>query len=54
MKHALSALPGVRHVTIDYEAKRATVSYAMGQLVDPQSLTQALEQAGFSGQVIPH
>ncbi|MBI2481114.1 MAG: cation transporter [Planctomycetia bacterium] len=49
MRAALAALPGVRHVDVDFENKQAVVTLAKG--VDSQKLLAALEDAGFGGVV---
>ncbi len=49
MQSALAALPGVRHVQIDFEKKQALVTVA--KALDSQEFVDALEEAGFGGSV---
>ncbi len=49
MRAALAALPGVRHVNVDFEKKQAVVTVT--EALDSQKLVAALEDAGFGGAV---
>jgi copper chaperone CopZ len=49
---ALRSAPGVLAVTVDYEAKTATVGTAAGQPVPEQAILDALEAIKYSGKVI--
>ena len=49
MQTALAALPGVRHVDVDFEKKQALVTVTKS--VDSQELIAALEEEGYGGSV---
>ena len=51
MHDALAALPGVRHVTIDFAKKQAVVSVEPST-ADGQAFVRALEEAGYGGSVL--
>ena len=51
MRKALSALPGVRHVYIDYKQEKATVSIDKTNTEDDARLVKALDDAGFGATV---
>jgi copper chaperone CopZ/DsbC/DsbD-like thiol-disulfide interchange protein len=51
VRDALAALPGVRHVKIDFEKKQAVVTVDESAL-DEGKLVDALEDAGFGGSVL--
>ena len=50
MQAALAALPGVRHVAVDFENKQAVVTITQDDY-DERKLIQALKDAGFGGSV---
>ena len=47
----LLLLPGVEFVDVDYDEKLAIVTLAKGKVLDNQSITEALEKAGYGGAV---
>lgn len=51
MRKALTALPGVKHVYIDFKKKTALVSIEKSHTDDDARLTAALDDAGFGGTI---
>jgi len=51
VRNALSALPGVKHVYIDFKQKTALVSIEKTNKEDDARLTAALDDAGFGGTI---
>ncbi|MFQ5731891.1 MAG: cation transporter [Planctomycetaceae bacterium] len=54
MRKALAALPGVRHVHINFETKIATISVDKSADKDDSRFVKALDDAGFGGTVTSH
>lgn len=50
MRDALAALPGVRHITVDFDKQQAIVSIAQNAY-NEEKLVAALKDAGFGGSI---
>jgi copper chaperone CopZ len=51
VRSALSAVPGVQKVDINYSKKTATVYVAKDAPVDTKAMVASLEKAGYGGAV---
>ena len=51
MRKALTTLPWVRHVQIDYDRKQAIVT-VLADKYDGDALVKALEKGGFAGKLM--
>ena len=49
MRSALSSIPGVQDVKVDYSAKTATVHVDKDAVPSEEAIVAALEKAGFGG-----
>lgn len=51
MRNALTALPGVRHVHVDFDKKTVTVSVEKTASTDDDRFVKALDEEGFGATI---